>query len=95
MVVEVRRSLGDHAMRELYRILRRAREFSVSYEDAIPEMRERYLRLGAKKGDAAICAQLEAAGVRWLVSENRHFLSEMPELPFAVLTAEETLRALE
>src|SRR5436190_916437 len=49
---------------------------------------------GAKKGDALICAELDAAGVRWLVSENRHFLHEIPDLPFAVVSAERALALL-
>jgi hypothetical protein len=51
-------------------------------------------QLGAKKGDAVIVAQLEVSGVRFLVLENRHFLSEVEGLPFEVLTSEQALRLL-
>jgi hypothetical protein len=39
---------------------------------------------GAKKGDAVITAHPEAATIRYLVSENRDFLLELPALPFTV-----------
>jgi hypothetical protein len=50
---------------------------------------------GAKKGDAVITAHLEAATIRYLVSENRDFLLELPALPFTVLSSEEAVRLLE
>ena len=50
---------------------------------------------GAKKGDAVITAHLEGAAIRYLVSENRDFLQELPALPFTVLSSEEAVRLLE
>jgi hypothetical protein len=49
---------------------------------------------GAKKGDAVITAHPEAAAIRYLVSENRDFLMELPALPFAVLSSAEAVRLL-
>ena len=49
---------------------------------------------GAKKGDAAIAAHLEAANIRYFISENRHFLAELPALPFKVLSSEEAVQLL-
>ena len=54
----------------------------------------RWEQRGAKKGDAVIAAHLEIAGVRYFISENRHFIAEITNLPFKVLTSEETLRLL-
>ena len=42
-----------------------------------------------------ITAHLEAATIRYLVSENRDFLLELPGLPFTVLSSEEAVRMLE
>lgn len=49
---------------------------------------------GAKKGDAVIIVQLEAAEVLFLISENRHFLGEVRGLPFEVLSSAEAIARL-
>ena len=49
---------------------------------------------GAKKGDAIITAQLELAGVSLLISDNRHFLHQIPNLPFRVLSSREAVELL-
>jgi predicted nucleic acid-binding protein len=48
---------------------------------------ERFQRLGCKLGDAVVAAHLEEQGVHALISENRHFLKEIPDLPCRVLSA--------
>lgn len=48
---------------------------------------ERFQRLGCKLGDAVVAAHLREHGVHTLISENRHFLKEIPDLPFRVLSA--------
>jgi len=37
---------------------------------------------------------MEGAAIRYLVSENRDFLKELPALPFTVLSSEEAVRLL-
>ena len=41
-----------------------------------------------------IVAHLEGAAGRYLVSEDRDFLKELPALPFTVLSSEEAVRLL-
>jgi len=41
-----------------------------------------------------IAAHLEAAGVPSLISENRHFLAEISELPFQVFTSQQVVEML-
>jgi hypothetical protein len=41
-----------------------------------------------------IAAHLEATGIHYFVSENRHFLAELSGLPFLVLSSEEVVRLL-
>ena len=77
-----------------YDILDAARESLTDYSTPRPTLIERYRNLGAKKGDIVIAAHLHAAGIRWLVSENRHFLYEIPNLPFKVITAVEAVSQL-
>jgi len=49
---------------------------------------------GCKKGDAFVAACVAAAGVDYFISENRHFLSEIKNLPFVVLSPAEVLAQL-
>ncbi|MGH7455680.1 MAG: hypothetical protein ACRENG_30270 [bacterium] len=55
---------------------------------------EKFQRLGCKLGDAAVAAHLEEEGVETLISENHHFLAEIPNLPFRVLNATATLEEM-
>lgn len=53
-----------------------------------------YETQGLKPADAFIAAYTEWVGAELLVSENRHFLTRHADLPFHVLTAEQTLKQL-
>ena len=64
------------------------------YAPARMDLIRQWEQRGAKKGDAAITAHLEGAAIRYLVSENRDFLKELPSLPFTVLSSEEAVRLL-
>lgn len=92
--VELQRNVNNDEMRGLLRALLRARSVSWDYAPAPPELIARWERQGAKKGDAVIAAHLEAANVHYLVSENRHFLIELPMSPFQVISSEEAIKIL-
>ncbi|MBI4689040.1 MAG: hypothetical protein HY754_02035 [Nitrospirae bacterium] len=68
--------------------------FAVIDEDfLIPfELGVKYELKGLKEADALIAAYTEWVGADALVTENRHFLSKNPNLPFKVLTAESCLK---
>jgi predicted nucleic acid-binding protein len=55
------------------------------------ELGFRYETLGLKPADSFIAAYADWVGADALVSENRHFLRQTDNLPFAVVTAEECL----
>ncbi|MDZ7265379.1 MAG: hypothetical protein ONB16_12395 [candidate division KSB1 bacterium] len=55
---------------------------------------DRFQRLGCKLGDPVVAAHLEKQGVYTFVSENRHFLKEIPDLPFRVLSATAALEEM-
>lgn len=78
----------------MYQALQRCRRLIQDFTFPEDSLIAHYAELGAKDGDARICAHLHAAGIEWLITENRHFLSEIPGLPFKVLTSEEALRRL-
>lgn len=92
---EVRRNLSDSEFRGILEALRRARSLLVDYELPAIEQLESWQARGAKKGDAVIAATLERAGVRLFISENRHFLREMIDLPFDVVTSEQAVALLD
>ena len=92
--VELQRNLTGSEMRQVVRALTMAQTMTWDYTSARVDLIRRWEQQGAKKGDAVITAHLEAAAIRYLVSENRDFLMELPALPFTVLSSEEALRLL-
>lgn len=85
--LELQRNLTPAEMSEFFDLVAGARQLDWGYATVSRESVAQFELLGAKKGDAAICAELHAAGVNWLVSDNRHFLREIDGLPFTVLNA--------
>jgi len=92
---ELHRRLRQGDVRKIFDALESARECRFDYSPGDAERVKYREQQGARKGDAVIIAQMQAAAVPFLVSENRHFLSEVPNLPFEVLTAEEALLRLD
>jgi hypothetical protein len=86
ILAELQRNLTSDEMRGILRALIRAKTVTWDYAPAPVELITRREQMGAKKGDAVIAAHLEAANIRYFVSENRHFLAELPALPFRVLS---------
>ena len=94
ILLELQHNLTDEEMRRVLLAVMKAKAVTWDYAPAPLELVTRWEQRGAKKGDAVIAAHLEVAGVRYFVSENRHFIAEITDLPFEVLTSEETLRLL-
>ena len=93
--LELQRNLTASEMRRVVRALTMAQAVTWDYAPARLDLIRRWEQRGAKKGDAVITAHLEAATIRYLVSENRDFLVELPALPFTVLSSAEAVRLLE
>ena len=55
---------------------------------------EKFQCLGCKLGDAVVTAHLEEQRVHTLISENRHFLKEIPDLPFRVFSSTAALEEM-
>jgi hypothetical protein len=85
-------------MRQIYAI------FSAHPEDVEPVLLDwtpppdslvaEFRARGCKKGDAFVAACLVASGVDYFISENRHFLFEIKDLPFVVLSPAQVLEQL-
>ncbi len=89
--LELQRNLTASEMRRVARALTMAQAVTWDYVPARMDLIRQWEQRGAKKGDAAIAAHLEGAAIRYLVSENRDFLKELPALPFTVLSSEEAV----
>ena len=92
--LELQRNLTASEMRRVVRALTMAQAVTWDYAPARLDLIRQWEQRGAKKGDAAITAHLEGAAIRYLVSENRDFLKELPALHFTVLSSEEAVRLL-
>src|SRR5215470_6968446 len=92
--LELQRNLTASEMRRVVRALTMAQAVTWDYTPAQGDCIRQWEQRGAKKGDAVITAHLEAATIRYLVSENRDCLMELPGLLFTVLSSEEAVRLL-
>ena len=68
VLVELNDNLLNSELNELFPLLKEQGAV-FDYTPALPALRKRYEQLGAKKGDAVIAAQIDAADVKWLISE--------------------------
>jgi len=88
---EVTRNLTTpEQVRRFYRLFER-RTFAFLVDEPVPrELVDKYIRLGLpEKADAFVGAFAEWMEVRYLISENRHFLRDLRTSAFEVLSAEE------
>jgi predicted nucleic acid-binding protein len=95
VLVELQRNLNLDEMRGIFLVLNRSKTIQWDYAPAPLPLIAKWEGKGAKKGDAVIAAHLENAKIPYLVSENRDFLVEIPDLPFKVITAAEVVKRLE
>jgi hypothetical protein len=93
IIEEVRDNLSP---KDFQNFINFANTFTKVDEDfLIPfELGAKYEAEGFKEADALIAAYTEWVGADVLVTENRHFLSRNPNLPFKVLTANKCLKLI-
>ena len=90
---EVKRNLSVEAFQEFNKVINDIT--SVDEDIVVPfELAFKYETMGLKPSDAFIAAYTEWTGAGALVTENRHFLTRRPDLPFKVLTAEKCLKLI-
>lgn len=90
---EVRRNLSPESNRNFMAFITSLAEIDEDFVVSF-ELGAKYEALGFKEADAFISAYTEWVGADALVTENRHFLKRMDNLPFIVITAEECLRIM-
>jgi hypothetical protein len=94
VLLELQRNLHADELAMVFLALTRARSVSWDYTPASPETVREWEERGAREGDAVIAAHLGIRSIRYLLSENRHFLAELMNLPFQVLSGERALQLL-
>lgn len=94
VLIELQRNLTIDEMRGVFLALNQSKAIQWDYKPAPGNLIAQWQKRGAKKGDAVIAAHLESAQVKYLISENRHFLSEIPDLPFQVLSSDAIVNQL-
>lgn len=95
ILLELRENLSKDEFSKLFRNVNRYLDrIDIQWNKVNSLLIRKYKQLGCKLGDAVVAAHVEAMRVEILVSENRHFLEEIKELPFRVLNAEKFLQEL-
>jgi len=95
IIRELQNNLQPDEIHELFRLFHQYPDrIRINWKTTTLALIEKFQRLGCKLGDAAVAAHLEEEGVETLISENRHFLAEISDLPFRVLSAAAALEEL-
>ena len=94
VLAERQRNLTSAEMRLVFLLLRQSKSIQWDYTLPSKEAVTKWKEQGAKKGDAFIAASLERVSIHYLIWENRHFLNEISNLPFQVLSSEAIIHAL-
>ncbi len=90
---EVTRNLNDLDVKTLYTLLDKAPQVMIIDTPVPDELVVKYIGLGLReKGDAFIGAFAEWQQVTYLISDNRHFLSQLQGAAFVVVTPERFLQ---
>ena len=95
MLKELQANLSRGELVTLFRLLKQYPDRAVlRWSKAGIETIRKYQRLGCKLGDAAVAAHLEELQATAPVTENRHFLKEVDNLPFRTINANRALEEM-
>lgn len=87
VIKEVVRNLNDIQAKIFYALLNTASNLKIIEEPVPVQLIQKYISRGlSEKADAFIGAFAEWQDVKWLISDNRHFLYELTNATFEVLT---------
>ena len=92
VIKEVSRNLTESQTKMLFSLMNKASQIKIVEEPVPVEMVHKYIDIGLReKADAFIGAFVEWQEAKYLISDNRHFLSELSGAAFKVLGPEEFL----
>jgi len=93
VIKEVTRNLNDEQVQALYTLFNKAPRVTIIDEPVPAALVTKYAALGLpEKVDAVIGAFAEWQGVKYLISDSRHFVAELHSDAFEVLSPDEFLR---
>jgi predicted nucleic acid-binding protein len=93
---ELQANLTENELKALFHLLNQIpRQVVIRWKKAEVGIIRKYQNIGCKLGDAALAAHLEELEIDVLITENRHFLEDLKDLPFRRLSAIEALSELE
>jgi hypothetical protein len=79
IIRELQNNLHLDEVHELFSLFSRYPDrIRINWKTTTLALIEKFQQAGCKLGDAAVAAHLEEEGVETLISENRHFLAEIP-----------------
>lgn len=81
---ELRKNLTTTEFRAFYDLVGLLSTFHISYQSPDEELLSLYRQLGLKTGDAIIATFCEQESIDIFISENRHFLQELPQRSFEI-----------
>ena len=82
---ELRKNLSGGEFRQFYDLIGVVSTIHIVYQLPDDEVLRLYRQHDLKTGDAMIAAFCEQEAIEILVSENRHFLQELPDRSFCIL----------
>lgn len=89
---EVTRNLNQAQVKALHALLNQAPHAAIVEDPVLANWVDKYVALGLReKADAIIGAFAEWQGVKYIISDNRHFLDELHSSAFEVVSPQEIL----
>lgn len=85
---ELQRNLTREEFRKFYDLLGLLTTMSIVYQPPDEQLLLLYQALGLKTGDAIIAAFCEQEQIDLFISENRHFLQELPNRSFQIIDSQ-------
>jgi predicted nucleic acid-binding protein len=85
---ELRHNVSFPELKEFYLLIEPLSNFEIVYQQPDQVIFEEYQNQGLKTGDALIAAFCITEGIEILISENRHFLQQLPKQPFGIMDGE-------
>jgi predicted nucleic acid-binding protein len=87
---ELQANFTENELTSLFRLINQfPRQVKIHWVKAEINIIRKYQNLGCSLGDAVVAAHLEELEINILITENRHFLKEIKNLPFLSLNSTE------
>ena len=82
---ELRKNVTIAELKEFYSLIDPLPGFEIAYQQVEQAIFQQYQALGMGIGDALIAAFCNVEGIEIFISENRHFLQELPKQTYEIM----------